>query len=746
MLGHTLVFFRAGSLAGLEETRDELVIKWVRFLQGEVLKRIRGAVYKKKYDQRELIKVAQRQFRKYMSMRSWGWFVVIQKTRGMIGLPNPEEELRLLEEKANATYGKYKKALDVTKELEMVNDTIKVEIKEMSAELAKAQGDVSQYTDRQSKASAKKVELEAQLADAQQLLKAEEASRQDLAAEVKTHSGGIGAVKQEIGALELAIQKVETEKANKDHTISALNDEIQSQDEVINKLNKEKKHIADTQAKSADDLQGAEEKVSHLNSVKGKLESTLDELESSLEREKRSRANIEKERRKIQGELKLAQDQVAELDRERKNAEGILVQKDRDISVLASKLEDEQNIVGKSQKSVKECQGRIEELEQELEAERQSRSKAERQRSDLNREIDDLGHRLDEAGGATNAQIELNKKRESELNKLRKDLEEANIQHDSLLSGLKKKQQDAIDEMNNQIEQLMKMKAKVDKEKNLILRDIDETRAATDEVNRSKSSAEKSVKALQVTLAETCKKIDEASMVLGDFENNKRKMACENSDILRSVGELSNNLQMLTNAKSALVAQLEEVKQRADNEARERSLLLGKFRNLEHETDGARDQFDEICNERENVLRQAAKSESDAAMWRQKYETEAVAKAEELEMTKMKLMARLTEAESMIENLNNKLHQVEKSKAKVAADSDEMNIALDQAQVMNAKMERQAKQFDKVIGEWETKVDSLTRDLDNSQKETRNASSDLFKVKSAYEETVLQLDEVRREN
>ena len=73
--------------------------------------------------------------------------------------------------------------------------------------------------------------------------------------------------------------------------------------------------------------------------------------------------------------------------------------------------------------------------EQELEAERQSRSKAERQRSDLNREIDDLGHRLEEAGGATNAQIELNKKRESELNKLRKDLEEANIQHDSLLSG-----------------------------------------------------------------------------------------------------------------------------------------------------------------------------------------------------------------------------------------------------------------------------------------------------------------------
>merc|ERR1719228_1030671 len=37
-------------------------------------------------------------------------------------------------------------------------------------------------------------------------------------------------------------------------------------------------------------------------------------------------------------------------------------------------------------------------------------------------------------------------------------------------------------------------------------------------------------------------------------------------------------------------------------------------------------------------------------------------------------------------------------------------------------------------------------DLDISQNETRNIASELFKVKSAYEETIIQLDEVRREN
>merc|ERR1719175_389392 len=123
-LGHTLVFFRAGALAGLEEKRDELVIKWIRMIQGEVYKRIRGKEFAKRRDQRELIKVCQRNFRKFLSLRDWGWYVLIQKTRPLIGMPNPEEELRLLEEEANRTWGKYKEQLETKARLEEDNKVI----------------------------------------------------------------------------------------------------------------------------------------------------------------------------------------------------------------------------------------------------------------------------------------------------------------------------------------------------------------------------------------------------------------------------------------------------------------------------------------------------------------------------------------------------------------------------------------------------------------------------------------------
>merc|ERR1712209_108563 len=114
----------------------------------------------------------------------------------------------------------------------------------------------------------------------------------------------------------------------------------------------------------------------------------------------------------------------------------------------------------------------VEELEEELEAERQARAKAERQRSDLAKQLESLGERLNEAGGATHAQVELNKKREAEVSKLRRDLEEAHIQQESTLSSLKKKHQDAVAEMSEQIDQLSKMKAKIEKDKSQINHEI----------------------------------------------------------------------------------------------------------------------------------------------------------------------------------------------------------------------------------------------------------------------------------
>merc|ERR1711878_260887 len=96
--------------------------------------------------------------------------------------------------------------------------------------------------------------------------------------------------------------------------------------------------------------------------------------------------------------------------------------------------------------------------------------------------------------------------------------------------------------------------------------------------------------------------------------------------------------------------------------------------------------------------------------------------------------------------LNGKLRQLDGAKAKLQAEIDDVTAQLDQANILNSSMEKKARQFDRIVKEWKGKADSLSMDLDVAQKESRNASSELFRVKSAYEESVLQLDEVRKEN
>merc|ERR1711981_617891 len=376
--GHTMVFFRAGALAALEEARDNIVLKLVRWMQGEVFGRVKRKVYQTKADQRQLMEVIQRNFRKYMTLRTWGWFIIIQKTKPLIGAENLEDQLRNLEELAVAKFGAYEEQLQTKAKLGEENELIKEETKALIKQIESEQGNLSQYTDQQDRAIKQKADYEVQLSAAGKKLIDMEEERIAATADKKALEGENVIIKKDIEDIELAIQKLEQEKTNRDHTIRHLNDEIANQDEVINKLNKEKKHMGETGTKATEDLQSTNDKVDHLAKIKSKLESTLDELEDSHGKEKKARADIEKTRRKLEGELKVTQETVSDLEWSKKELEAAIARKEKDLGGLSSKLEDEQSIVAKVQKTIKEIQARVEELEEELEAEIQARAKAEK--------------------------------------------------------------------------------------------------------------------------------------------------------------------------------------------------------------------------------------------------------------------------------------------------------------------------------------------------------------------------------
>ncbi|GAB1861350.1 Myosin heavy chain, muscle [Camponotus japonicus] len=745
-LGHTKVFFRAGVLGQMEELRDERLGKIVSWMQAYIRGYLSRKDYKKLQEQRLALQVVQRNLRKYLQLRTWPWYKLWQKIKPLLNVTRIEDEMAALEEKAKKAQEAFEKEEKLRKELEELNAKLLTEKTNLLRQLEGEKGSLTDFQEKSLKLAAQKADLESQLQDLNDRFKEEEDARNNLFQNKKKLEQEVSGLKKDIEDLELNLQKSEQDKATKDHQIRNLNDEIAHQDELINKLNKEKKNQGEVNQKTAEELQAAEDKVNHLNKVKLKLEQTLDELEDSLEREKKSRADVEKAKRKVEGDLKLTQEAVADLERNKKELEQTIQRKDKELSSLTAKLEDEQSLVGKLQKQIKELQARIEELEEEIEAERGGRAKAEKQRSDLARELEELGERLEEAGGATSAQIELNKKREAELSKLRRDLEEANIQHESSLAILRKKHNDAVTEMGEQIDTLNKLKARVEKEKVQYYSECNDLRTSCDHLSNEKAAQEKIVKQLQHQLNETQGKLEEVNRTLNDFDAAKKKLSIENSDLLRQLEEAESQVSQLSKIKISLTTQLEDTKRLADEESRERATLLGKFRNLEHDLDNIREQVEEEAEGKADLQRQLSKANAEAQLWRTKYESEGVARAEELEEAKRKLQARLAEAEETIESLNQKVIALEKTKQRLSTEVEDLQIEVDRATAIANAAEKKQKAFDKIIGEWKLKVDDLAAELDASQKECRNYSTELFRLRGAYEEGQEQLEAVRREN
>jgi len=745
-LGHTKVFFRAGTVGMIEEVRDECIKNILNYIQALCRGYLGRKQYKIEMYKREMIPVMQRNFKKYLFFRDWSWYNLFNATKRFIGQEDVEAVIARLEEEAAIACSAYDK--EVT-ERDRLNDEIKnmtQDKKDMLHQIEQEQGDLSSYQADLARANSEKSEKEDLLSKTQRTLSDTEAKRNEMIEKKRRFENDLSSFRKDIDDMNMQIQKAEQEKTNRDHTIRNLNDEIAHQDELINKLTKEKKYMQESQAKSSEELTQAEEKVDHLNKVKQKLEVTLDELEDSYEREKKSRLDMEKQRRKIEADLKVTQEVVLDLERDKKELEGMIEKKDKEIHDSQRRLEDEQNIVAKLQKTIKELQGRIEQQEEELEAERQARTKAEKQRGALARELDDLSERVEEAGGATQAQVDLNKKREAEINKLRRDLEEANIQHEGILVALKKKHVDATSEMSEQIDQLNKMKQKIEKEKHAKKLQIDEMMAAIDVLANEKASLEKQNSLLQQQLNDANRRCEDANLTLSDYDHARKKTVVENVELLRSVEELENNNMVMSKIKATLSSQLEETKKIADDESKERGFILGKFRNLEHEVDLMREQLEEEGQSKADALRMLSKSVGEAQMWRQKYEKDGLARAEELESAKLKLQSRLAEAEGTVQNLNGKATSLEREKMKLQADIEEMTSKMDDAQARCMQMEKKAKNFDKIVVEWKQKIDTLQAELDQSQVECRSYSTELFKVKTAYEETMAQLDQVRREN
>merc|ERR1712083_863857 len=127
-------------------------------------------------------------------------------------------------------------------------------------------------------------------------------------------------------------------------------------------------------------------------------------------------------------------------------------------------------------------------------------------------------------------------------------------------------------------------------------------------------------------------------------------------------------------------------------------------------------------------------------------ETEGMGRVEELEAARNKLQAKIVENEELVDTLTSKVATAEKSKARMNSELDDLAMEYERVHAAALITEKRGKNFDKVLGEWQSKAADVSAEVAASQDEGRNYTSELFRLKAAQDESTEQLDIVRREN
>ncbi|XP_006150230.1 myosin-16 [Tupaia chinensis] len=745
-IGHTKVFFRAGILAKLEDMRDERLAKIMTMLQCRLRGFLMRVEFKKMLERRIGLKVIQRNVRKFLQLRFWGWWKLYNKVKPLLNVARQEEEMKAKEEELRSAMAKTQELINKVKELEEKTATLSQEKNDLTIQLQAEQENLMDAEERLTQMMKTKMELESQISDMRERLEEEEGTAASLSATKRKLEGELSDLKRDLEGLETTLAKTEKEKQALDHKVRTLTGDLSLREDSIAKLQKEKRALEELHQKTLDDLQAEEDKVNHLTKSNSKLSTQIHELEDNWEQEKKIRAEVEKARRKAESDLKMTIDNLNEMERSKLDLEEVVKKRDMEINSVNSKYEDEQSLNSTLQRKLKEHQARIEELEEELEAERAMRAKVEKQRSDLSRDLEDLSDRLEEAGGATSAQIEQNRKREAELLKLRRELEEAALQSEATASTLRKKHTDSMAELTEHVENLQRVKSKLEKDKQVMKAEIDDLNASVETAQKSKMNAEAHIRKLEDSLSEANAKVAELERNQAEINAIRTRLQAENSELSREYEESQSRLNQILRIKTSLTSQVDDYKRQLDEESKSRSAAVVSLANTKHDLDLLKEQLEEEQGGKSELQRLVSKLNTEVTTWRTKYETDAIQRTEELEETKRKLAARLQEAEEAAEAAQARAASLEKNKQRLQAEVEDLTIDLEKANAAAAALDKKQRVFDKMLAEWQQKCEELQVEVDSAQKECRMYMTESFKIKTAYEESLEHLESVKKEN
>uniref|UniRef100_H0V075 Myosin heavy chain 15 n=1 Tax=Cavia porcellus TaxID=10141 RepID=H0V075_CAVPO len=741
--GITKVFLKASFLNKLEEERDKRLSTVFTLFQARALGKLMRIKFQKILKERDAILLIQWNIRAFIAVQNWTWMRLFLKIKPLI--KSMGIGARLKEE-----YAQLQKALENSESQREVLKAEKVSLnQEKNNLLLQLQGEQENLANVEGQCELlikSKIQLEARVKELSRRVEEEEEINSELTARGRKLEDECFELKKEIDDLETMLAKSEKEKHAMEHKVKNLTEEVDSLKEDINKLNRATKDVQEAYQRTQDYLNTEEERLSDLSIANLKLGQQVDELEGTLERERKARMNCEREKHKLEGDLKVTQENVEHLEHSQWQLAEQLRRKELEMCQMNSKIESEKGLVTQHQKMIKELQNHVWNLKEELEAEKTTRARVEREKDALIRDLEDLNERLKEAGGASLAQLDINKNQEARFQKLHQDMEKATQHFEAMSASLKKRHADSLAEFEGQIEHLQQVKQKLEKDKSDLQLEVDDLLTRTEQMTRAKVNAEKFCSLYEMHLNEANTKLDEVTRVANDLKAQKTKLQNENGECLKKLEEKEAMLSQLSREKNHFIQQIEELKGQLEEETRSQSVLAHALQSAKHDFDLLREQYEEEQEAKAELHRALSKGNTEMVQLRMKYEQEAIQRTEDLEEAKKKLAIQLQEAAEATQEANARNASLERARHQLQLELGDALSDLGKARSAAAALDQKLQHSDKALADWREKQEETQALLDASQKEARALSTEVLKLKHTCEESTEGQETLRREN
>uniref|UniRef100_UPI003AAB05E1 unconventional myosin-XVIIIa-like n=1 Tax=Centroberyx gerrardi TaxID=166262 RepID=UPI003AAB05E1 len=401
-MGLSRLFFRAGTLAKLEEQRDEQTKRNLTLFQAACSGYLARQAFKKRKIQDLAIRCIQKNITKNRGVKDWPWWKVFTTVQPLIKVQLTEEQMRGKDEEILQQKSKLEKVEKERNELRLNTDRLESRITELLAELA---------DERNTGESAS------------QLLETETSERLRLEKDMKDLQAKFDAMKKQMESQEMEVMEARLMKA------SELNGEMDDDDddaggewrlkynrairemeftkkklqqEFEDKLETEqqsKRHLERRLADLQTDNEDLQRSVQQLKKKCQRVTAELQDTKLHLEGQQSRNHELEKKQRKFDLEQNQSQ---SEVQRERMQREKLARERDimtGEIFSLRQQLQDKDTELCAANVKVQQLEAELQDLSSQESKDEASLVKVKKQLRDLEAKVKDQEEELDEQAG-----------------------------------------------------------------------------------------------------------------------------------------------------------------------------------------------------------------------------------------------------------------------------------------------------------------------------------------------------------